>query len=294
MNKKIFLFKKITNFDKKLKMNSKKILFLIIAVMLVYSCNNSEKNINTINNNQKKDLLAYDKAKEVLYSLPSPVETAMIIENANTKFDDDYLLPIDNINFYETSYSQATILGVYSADLSYISMFEQQQLAVKYLSNCKKLAESLGVMEVINDSIIDDLSKSIKRKEEVLEIISNEYMKINSYLEDNNRQQLAALLVFGGWIEGLYISTKLVNNDISINPDLVQTIYDQKLSLEDLINLMKIFEDNPTFKTYTTYLLELNEIFNSIKTPMGQKDFDLLQTKILTIRTNIVKNSNNN
>lgn len=275
-------------------MNSKKFLFLIIALILVYSCNNSEKNINTSNNNQKKELLAYDKAKEVLYSLPSPVETAMIIENANTKFDDDYLLPIDYINYYETSYSKATILGVYSADLSYISMFEQQQLAVKYLSNCKKLAESLGVMEVINDSIIDDLSKSIKRKEEVLEIISNEYMKINSYLEDNNRQQLAALLVFGGWVEGIYISTRLVNNDISKNPDLVQTIYDQKLSLEDLINLMKIFEDNPTFKTYTNYLMELNEIFKSIKTPMVQKEFDILQTKILTIRTNIVKNSHNN
>lgn len=275
-------------------MNSKNILYLIIALLLAYSCSNSDKNINTNNNNPKKDLLAYDKAKEVLYSLPSPVETAMIIENANTKFDDDYILPVDYINYYETSYSKATILGVYSADLSYISMFEQQQLAVKYLSNCKKLAESLGVMEVINDSIIDDLSKSIKRKEEVLDIISNEYMKINSYLEDNNRQQLAALLVFGGWIEGLYISIKLVNNDITKNPDLVQTIYDQKLSLEDLINLMKIFEDNPTFKTYTTYLLELNEIFKGIKTPMGQKDFDLLQTKVLSVRTNIVRNSNNN
>jgi len=271
-------------------MISKKILLLITIVTILISCNKNDKNIKVEDTKIQKENIAYDKAKEVLYSLPSPIETAMIIENVNTKFNDEYLLPLEYINYYETSYSKATILGVYSADLSYISMFDQQQLAVKYLSNCKKIAESLGILEVISDSVIEDMSRSIKRKEEVLEIITNEYMKINSYLEDNNRQQLAALMVYGGWIEGLYISTKLVNNDVTKNPDLVQTIYDQKLSLEDLINLMNIFKNNETIKIYTQYLLELNEIYKNIKTPLTQSDFDIIQTKVSNIRTNIVKN----
>lgn len=279
-------------------MNPKLTLSAVLILSIFFlACKNTNENREKISDvkdsTPNKVQIAYDKAKEVLYSLPSPVETAMIIENTKVKFSDEYILPLNKIVFYETSFEKAVNLGVYSADLSYLSMFEQQQTAVKYLTNCKKLAEELGVLDVINDSVIDDLSKNIKRKEEVLEVISEQYMNINAFLEENNREQLAALMVFGGWIEGIYISIKLVNNDVATCPDLVQTIYDQKLSLEDLQNLIKLFNDNPNMKAYYNELNDLSTIFNSVSTPLNQKDFDKIQNKIVSIRNQITKSKNN-
>lgn len=265
------------------------IKLFIVVILLLNSCQKSDKNLQLNQDTLKnKTQIAFDKAKQVLYSLPSPVETAMIIENTQTKFSDEYILPLDYINKYETTYAKAIILGVYIADLSYASIFEQQNLAVKYLSNCKKLAEQLGILEIISDSIINELSENIKKKEEVLEIISDQYMKISSFLDENNRQQLATLMVFGGWIEGLYISTRLVNNDVRLNPDLVQTIYDQRLSLLDLIGLMGIYEENEYINKYLQELKSLEQIFSSITSPVSQEEFDMIQIKTNKIRNQII------
>jgi hypothetical protein len=268
----------------------KKIL-LFLLVVLVFGCNDerSVTNNNDTLNVDTKDV-AYETAKQIFYSLPSPVETAMIIEKTKVKFNGDIILPASKADFFETSSEQSVILGIYSADLSYLTMFDQNQSTVEYIAACKKLTEKLGLLEVIPDSIITSIQDKLRNKEEVMNIISEQFMEINAYLEENNQTVNISLVVYGGWIEGFYLSAKLVDNDISKNPDLVQMICDQIFSLEDLITLLDLYKNNSEVNKYISNLSELKIFLEKFEKDKTQNNFNILKDEIIKIR-NIATNT---
>ena len=58
------------------------------------------------------------QAEKIFYTLPSPLESAMLIKSAGALFDDNLLNPIDNTRNYNTNRSMALNLGIYTTDLS--------------------------------------------------------------------------------------------------------------------------------------------------------------------------------
>ena len=62
-----------------------------------------------------------------------------------------------------------------------------------------------------------------------------------SYLKENERQDVAAIVLVGGWIEGLYLATKLVGTSDIKNNKLVDRILEQKLSFNIV---QRMLEDN--------------------------------------------------
>ena len=180
-------------------------------------------------------------------------------------------------------------LGVYSADLSYISIFEKRQTTINYLVVTKKLAEKLNILDIVSDSTIQSIRKNILDKNKIYNIISETFMNSNAYLQENNRTETASFIVLGGWIEGLYISTQLVGDSIVNNPKLVQIIYEQRFSLEDLIGLLEIYKDNEDISVLLTSIHELKAIFNKMQEPISQEQFVLLSNKVKTIRNDFVK-----
>ena len=72
-------------------------------------------------------------------------------------------------------------------------------------------------------------------------------------------------MLVGGWIEGLYIATQLVNlNDFEGNK-LVSTIIDQKLSIDILLNLLDSSKGNPAVDEMIVQFQGLKAIFDKIK-----------------------------
>ena len=212
----------------------------------------------------------------------------MLIETANIKFNKDFLNPTTKTGSYVTTTKQALNLGVYSADLSYISLFEQQEMTINYLAASKKLAEELKIFNVVNDSIIQVINDNIHDKNKILNVISETFMTSSAYLEENNRGETAALIILGGWIEGLYLSVSLVGESIDNNTDLVQIIYDQQFSLEDLIGLLNIYSHNENIALLLSQLKELKIVYQKIKEPVMQNKFNLLSNKVKEIRMGFV------
>jgi len=265
------------------------LLFILPLFFLYNSCEDNKSQDIYTNDSTTKVNIAFETAKQIFYSLPSPVETAMIIENTDVDFSEDVLLPLDAVNLYETSYEQAVNLGVYSADLSYLTMFNQQQQAIKYLVVCKTLSDQLGLLNVINDSVIQSVQENMMDKDQTLNIISEQFMNINSFLEENDRSTSATLIVFGGWIEGLYLSVMLVGDNIDNNQELVQLIFDQKLSLEDLISLLELYKDDPQVKKYLNETLELKTIFDDLENTIKQEDFEKIKSRVQILRNSFTK-----
>jgi hypothetical protein len=218
-------------------------------------------NVPTDNSAVIKDI---QQAKKIFDALPSPLESAMLIKSAGARFDQALLNPIDNVNNYVTTKSMALNLGIYTCDLSFASLYEQTQLIIDYMNAAKKMADGLGILKAIDQSTIDELEQNINNTDVIMKVVSETFMNSNSYLEDNGQHAVAAMVLVGGWFEGLYISTQLVDmNDFNGNK-LVGRIIDQKLSIDILINLLSQNTGNPAVDELLGQVNKLKVIFDKI------------------------------
>src|SRR5512133_1632411 len=205
------------------------------------------------------------QAEKIFNALPSPLESAMLIKSAGAKFDERKMNPVNNVNNYMSTKSMALNLGIYTCDLSFASLYEKTQLIIDYMNAAKKMADGLGILKAIEQSTIDRLEENINNSEVILEIVSETFMNSNSYLEENGQPAIAAMVLVGGWIEGLYISTQLVDMKDFNSNKLVGKIIDQKLSIDILFNLLERSKGNPAVDEITTQVKKLRTVFDKIK-----------------------------
>ncbi len=259
---------------KKLLYNPVSFLVLIFSLTIfVTSCGTEgsqkkkegEISKQAANSMNEKAMEEFNKSKLIFYSLPSPLETAMLIKRAGAMYDEDLLNPIDNINRYTTNLKMALNLGIYSADLSYTSLFDQTQSSVRYMANAKKLADGLGILNAIDENTIKKLENNMNNRDMVLDIISETFMNSNAYLSEENRPVMAVSVLIGGWIEGLYIATKLTNGSLVNNKKLIERIVYQKLSLYTVMNLLDEYKGNKDADYLLGKMKELKVIFDQVK-----------------------------
>lgn len=230
--------------------------------------------------------------------MPAPNEVAELLTNKENDayFNLDLLNKVQNSDKYVTQTARAYNLGVYSADLSYASLYEQNQTVINYMAICKTIAEDLGIIEAFDDSTINSLQENITNRDEVMRIISENFMNSDAYLQENHQQDIGAMILLGGWIEGMYIAVKLSDCNVKKNPKLISSILEQKLSLE---LTMKFLEDYKDFDGLNKFYKEINELYEIYQnTPIDvddqglftvkQKDFEKICNKIVEIRNKIV------
>jgi len=240
-------------------------LILAAAVaLLAASCNNSNnKKIDTsVNVDDINESL--NKAKQVFYALPSPVETAYLIQNTGVPYNVDIANPIENADNYTTTLKKALNFGVYGADLSYAGLFNQTQTSVQYMATTKKLADELGILDFVKADIVERIEANINNRDSLMEIITEGFIGSSDYLKETDRAEVAALIVAGGWIEGLYLATSLA--DLATNNErLKDLVIDQRLSLSILLKLLDNYQADANVSQVRTWLLDLQETYNSMK-----------------------------
>lgn len=246
------------------KMN---LAMVMVVCLMATSCNNDNsksklsKDID-VETNLTNDL---NKAKQVFYALPSPIETAYLIQSTGVSYNVDLANSTEKADSYVTTMQKALNFGVYGADLSYASLFNQTQTTIQYMSTAKKLAEELGIMDFVQKDIVERVESNINERDSLMEIITDGFTTANEYLKDAGRAEVAALIVAGGWIEGLYISTSLAELTEN-NSRLIDLVIDQRLSLSILLKLLENYKDIDNVDTVYGWLNDLQVTYNRIKT----------------------------
>lgn len=247
-------------------------LFLIVGII---ACNQDKKAIKKSIKEEKAILekefeiddeliTEFNKAKQIFYALPSPVEIAMLIKRAGTEFNSSLLNIPDNSSKYSFTYSKALNFGVYGADLSYASLFEQSQEAIKYIVVSKKLADEIGILEFMNNDVVSRMENNINNRDSTMNIITEVFMSSNDYLKESGRPDIAAIIIAGGWIEGLYIAAELAK-DSPYNNELIDRIIDQKLSLTTLISLLESYSDKKDIQKILNLIKEIQTIYDKVQ-----------------------------
>lgn len=171
-----------------------------------------------------------DKAKKIFYSLPSPLETAMLLKSADVSYNEMVLNELSNVEKYSTNKSKALNLGIYTTDLSFACLFDQAQTSLKYMDATKQLANEMGISDAIDEETMKRLEQNLNKRDVVMDIISETFLNSSSYLKENDQQDVAAMVLVGGWIEGLYIGTQMIGDKPIKGNKLVDRIAEQKLS----------------------------------------------------------------
>jgi hypothetical protein len=268
-------------------------LALILVISLFTGCKGGKKAQQddiTVDIKDKDEILQDIKqAEKIFQALPSPLESAMLIKSAGARFEDKLLNPVSNVNNYVTNKAMAINLGIYTCDLSFASLYEQTQLLIDYMNAAKKMADGLGILKAIEQSDIDRLEENINNSDVIMDIVSQTFMNSNSYLEDNGQPATAAMVLVGGWIEGLYISTQLVDMKDFNGNKLVARIIDQKLSIDILLNLLSGSKGNPAVDALMVQVGKLKSVFDKIRIDTSPISTEFDQTSKTTMLKSEIK-----
>jgi hypothetical protein len=239
-----------------LKFRISALMPILALAFVMYNCdggNNVEQQIDE-NMEDQEVVDEFNKAKQVFYSLPSPIETAMLLKRAGAKFNPQFLNKVENLANYTTNRSMA---------LNFASMFDQKQFSTKYLAATKKLADELGILNAIDQSYIDRMESNLNNRDSLMEIISETFMNSNSFLKENDRAEIAGIILSGGWIEGLYLATQIAQTTPS-NKEIVDRIIDQSLSLSTLISMLSEYPNDENVKSVLPDLERIKVIFDKV------------------------------
>ncbi len=233
------------------------------------SCGSNEENAegdgaDTSDTGDNKGTKKPSKAQNIFYSIPSPIELAQLIKRAGAKYDKDLLNDPQSASKYISNTSKALNLGVYGADLSYTSVFDDNtQESILYLAATRKLAESLGVGNAFDEKTVDRIQANTGKKDSLFRIISDSYMTTDEMLKESQRENASALVITGGFIEALYLGTQLAKS--SKNPaDIIARVVEQKGTLNNVVALLSTYEKEEGVAEILADVKQLKEIFDQV------------------------------
>lgn len=221
-----------------------------------------------------------------IFSIPSPIQTAILIKQVGANYDKSILNEPKNYSNYSTKFQKALNLGIYGADLGYVTMYEQTQDAIGYLASIRKLADELGVSSAFDLSLVDRFEKNMGNRDTILALVSDAYRASDSYLKNNERDDLGALVLAGGWVESIYFATNVAK--ITKNEEVIKRIGEQKKTVENLIKMLSPYYNNSEFTAFIDSLIDLAGDFDNIKfIYIYEKPTTDVENKVTTINSRI-------
>lgn len=229
-----------------------RVLLYVFAIAGLWSCGSSSKENNSDEFKQAEESLK-DQIEDVVYNIPSPSEIPYLLEATGADFNQGLVNDKKRVDQYLTRSDKAALnLGVYAADIGYLSSYDKTQDAIDYLNACKTLADNLGIIGAFDVEILRRFESNIANKDSLASLLDKTVHQTDSYLKDDSRNKLAALIVTGSFIEGLYISTGVVKSyPKNLLPDdarnlvltpLMRVILEQEKSVNELLKMLNTVE----------------------------------------------------
>jgi len=239
---------------------------LLIFIFFITSCEQKKLEDEIEEINQEIDTIQFRAFLfgNTVFSLPSPYEIAFLVKRLNVLYNKDLLNPYNKTHNYISAAEKALSLGVYGADLGYLTLYDQTSDAIQYFSTIKLLMQELNIENAIDRKIVDRIERNLGNKDSLINIVTSSYRKADEYLKNSERNDIAALILTGGWIESIYILSELLKN----NPqqELKTRLGEQKYIINNLIKILSSFyQVSPEISEITDELVDLAYDFDAIE-----------------------------
>ncbi len=237
---------------------------LIIATSVILaSCNMGSKSSNKSKAPEIKKENVEKEVRDFVYPLPTSFEVTDMLNRIEAAYILSLSNPVSNVDKYFTEKNQALNLGIYSADLSYASTYNQKQETVDFMNASKSLIDKLDISAALDADLLVNIESNLDNKDKLVELITDSYYDTYEFLNKNDRGAVSMLVIAGSWVEALYIATH-ISEDTFNNREMVSIIMNQKEPLNKLMTILKQVETNEDVQATMEDLKILHEIYNSI------------------------------
>ena len=233
-----------------------------------------------------------DKFDMVISDIPFPFEILDNLYSGKIPFNGNLMNSIGNSSKYNQYNSKALNLGIYGADLSYAVTYEQFQQIGSYVKGTKKLADDLNIPFAFDNNMMDKYNKYKDNKDSLTKIIYDSYNQVDKSLKGDERVGIAALVVTGSWLEGLFLSTKAYADapKTTENSNLYKVIGGQKQSLTIVIKLLEEYKKDAYINNLINDLKEITSEYSTISSNnvMNEAQLFLINAKVEKLRAKII------
>jgi hypothetical protein len=132
---------------------------------------------------------------------------------------------------------------------------------------------------LIDEQLMKRFDESVNNKQALMRLTSDVYSDLQLELSEGEMQYVNALIIAGAWVEGMYITTAVLD-DILAEEKVVARIAAQQQTLKNLVGLLGTYENIPAVQQTLAELQNLEQLFNQAEVIEGTKQVEVNETSV--------------
>ena len=172
--------------------------------------------------------------------IPPPALLSRVIEQQAIPFNRNILAAQTQSVRWVSSFQKALNLGVLGADLTYLVNYGQTPQIPTVFASIGALSQDLDLMQDVDSSIVLAIENGMEDPVQLLGLHSEFFRSMENYLKKNNRGDISAGILIGGWVESLYLIASLSDSTTTLDPLLAE----QRYSAQGVLQLAKDIQDS--------------------------------------------------
>ena len=224
------------------RLSSRSLLPLLFGAFL-HACGGAPEggeqttDTDTLSTSQQQGESGVVKVGGRLFAVPSPVSTATALKDAGAAYDRSRTLDLASADAATSKESRALVMGALGADLGYAVLFDDGQHALSTMKAIERLGAELQLTHAFETTIVERFRDNLSSSDSLLRLSGMAFRAADEYLEQDQRQDVSALVVAGGWVEVLYLT---VNDPQAASAKAIRDrIAQQGKGLESVVGLLE-------------------------------------------------------
>jgi hypothetical protein len=232
--------------------------------------------------------------KKLVAAMPVPFDMLKQFSGAHLPFKGELLNDPDNAGSYNSASVQSLNLGIFGADLAYMLSQDKLGDAAPYLKAVRRLSDAVVVPSAFDANTMRRYDVNQDQKDSLQGLIRTSYKQIDSTLQGNDRLALATLVLTGGWIESIYLTTQHIGNEQQNvkNKVLFDMLAAQQPYLQNITDLLGSFPNDSLCKNLHTDFEKLKNVFPkgpNVPSKEFSEQLNNLRENVAVIRNRIIR-----
>jgi len=200
------------------------------------------------------------------------------------RFQEGLVIPMDQErSFGGSSVTKGLALGALGVDVTYLSVYDRPDLALKYIKSVNDLNMDLDCGMVIDKEASAAFEEAKQDGDKMSQLMYDQYFMMEDYLKSNAKLEVAANVMVGGIFESLFISTAQLL-EVEVTSEATSILYGQKQAISDLIGVYKDMEGN---ESVIDALVSVQTVFEKSSADFTKEDLNALHEIVKTFHDEI-------
>jgi hypothetical protein len=266
--------------------------FIVPILIISFTCLSSCKERTAAKqqkNVKKEEVKKFQSQIETnVYPLPTSAQVIQMLTEFEVAYSFGITNPPENIKKYFISSKRAINVGVFGADLSYATLYNQTQEVMSYLDAIRSLSNELNMSKIYHEDLYPKIKDNFDNRDTLVKILTSQFKDTYAYLSDNDLQQLALLVVGGAWVEGMYLTTHVSDAAYQV-AGISKVLLGQKKSLDTFLEITTPYLNDSIVGDFVKRLDPVKKVYEGIGTSLTEQNIKDITKVIVGVREQIVQ-----